>query len=135
MLQRSPAYRVAADPTIRVVVDELACCALEVGSAVTLGLLVPDQEATEPARITALLVSGTVTRALAPAVLARWEAIDEPRIAIAVGACASSGGPYWDAPTVITGLDGLLPTGGLIAGCPPSPHTIIDGVLALVAAP
>ena len=122
-----------ADPTIRVIVNELACCALEVGSAMTLGLLEPEQPSHESARVTVMLVSGTVTEILATAVRAQWEQIAEPKLAIAIGACASSGGPYWDAPTVVNGVDRLIPTGGFIAGCPPSPHTIVDGVVALAS--
>ncbi|MDD2858993.1 MAG: hypothetical protein PHU75_10005 [Candidatus Nanopelagicales bacterium] len=131
-LPAATAHRVAADPSVRVLVDELACCALEVGSAVTTGLLIPELDAHGTARITAVLMSGTVTHALAPSVLAQWQSVPEPKIAIAVGACASSGGPYWDAPTVVTGIADLLPTGGFIAGCPPSPSALIEGLLAIV---
>ncbi|MDO8733056.1 MAG: hypothetical protein Q7L55_10910 [Actinomycetota bacterium] len=125
-------YRVVADPTIRIHVSELACCALEVGSAVTLGLLSRESPQDCVARIDVLLVAGTVTELLAPAVQAQWESIREPRLAIAVGACASSGGPYWDALPVRKGITDLVETSGYVAGCPPDPRRIIDGVLALV---
>jgi len=128
-------YRVVAEPTVRVHVSELACCAIEVGSAVALGLLRPEAPQDAPARIDVLLVSGTVTELLAPAVQAQWAAIGEPRLAIAVGACASSGGPYWDSIVVLNGISDLIETSGYIAGCPPDPRRIIDGVLALVSTP
>ena len=124
-----------ADPTIRVHISELACCALEVGSAVALGLLQPETSADSTARIDVLLVAGTVTDLLAPAVQAQWQSIKEPRVAIAVGACASSGGPYWDAVPVRNGIADVIETSGFIAGCPPDPRRIIDGVLALVPRP
>lgn len=79
-----------------------------------------------------LLVAGTVTDLLAPAVQAQWLALPQPRLAIAVGACASSGGPYWAAIPVRKGTTDLIETSGYIAGCPPDPRRIVDGVLALV---
>ena len=128
----SPVFRLAADPSIRVHISELACCALEIGSAIALGLVQAEDEHDERARIDVLLVSGTVTEPLAPAVQAQWLSLPQPRMAIAVGACASSGGPYWNAIPVRKGVADLIDTSGFIAGCPPDPHRIIDGVLALV---
>lgn len=130
---QASAYRVTADPGIRVQVSELACCALEAGSARTAGLLEPESSSHAPARISVLLVSGTVTELLAPAVQAQWEQLPQPRMAIAVGACASSGGPYWDAVPVLNGIADLIPTAGFIAGCPPDPQRIVSGVLELTA--
>lgn len=127
-----PAYRVANDPGIRLIVSELACCALEVGSAVTQNLIVVETSTHEPARINVVLISGTVTKLLAPVVEQQWSAVPEPKVAIAVGACASSGGPYWDAETVVNGITELIPASGFIAGCPPRPDVIIDGVCSLV---
>ena len=127
-----PAYRVVNDPGIRLIMSDLACCALEVGSTVTQNLIEAETAAHEPARINVVLISGTVTKALAPVVEQQWSAIPEPKVAIAVGACASSGGPYWDAETVVNGITELIPTSGFIAGCPPRPDVIIDGVRSLV---
>ncbi|MDP2013032.1 MAG: hypothetical protein Q8L05_02275 [Actinomycetota bacterium] len=132
MLPQASAYRVVADSTIRIHVSELACCALEVGSALSLGLLEIESEYAPTARIDVLLVAGTVTELLAPAVEAQWLALPEPRLAIAIGACASSGGPYWAAIPVRKGITDLIETSGYIAGCPPDPGRIVDGVLALV---
>ena len=112
--------------------SELACCALEVGSAVTRGLLEHEAAHHEPSRIDVMLISGTVTHLLAPLVTAQWQALSEPKLAFAVGACASSGGPYWDAPTVLNGIDELIPVGGFIAGCPPSPESIVESIRLLV---
>lgn len=131
----SAKFRMVDDPTIRVHVSELACCALEVSSAVTLGLLTYETSADQAPRINVLLVSGSVTDLLAPAVQAQWDAIDSPRLALAIGACASSGGPYWDSLVVRNGIGDLIQTAGFIAGCPPDPRQIIDGVLALVPSP
>ena len=126
---RETAYRVADDPGLRVVLWDLplACCAMEVGAAIQRGLLVPDDGA-EPADLHVLLVSGTVTHALAPAVVAAWEQLPEPRAVLSFGSCANSGGPYWDAPSVLSGIDSLLPVAVYVPGCPPRPEGLIAGL-------
>jgi NADH-quinone oxidoreductase subunit B len=133
LIEMAPtAYRVAVDHGIRILMSDLACCALEVGSATTQNLLEPENSGHGVPRITVVLISGTVTHLLAPALERQWSQVPEPKIAVAVGACASSGGPYWDATTVVNGITGLIPASGFIAGCPPSPHVIVDGVRSLV---
>jgi NADH-quinone oxidoreductase subunit B len=125
-------YRVTSDPGICVHVSELACCALEVGSAVTSGLLERETAHHGPRRVDVMLISGTVTHLLAPLVVAQWVALSEPKLAFAIGACASSGGPYWDAPTVLNGMEELIPVSGFIAGCPPSPESIVESIMQLL---
>jgi NADH-quinone oxidoreductase subunit B len=112
--------------------SDLACCALEVGSAATQNLLEFENSDHGDARINVVLISGTVTELLAPALVQQWSQVPDPKIAVAVGACASSGGPYWDAPTVRNGISGLIPASGFIAGCPPRPDVIVDGVCSLI---
>lgn len=75
-------YVVAADPSLRVQILDigLACCSLEVGSAITTGLLVDSATVPSPDHgTTILLISGTVTDALAPAVLRAWEQLPNPK--------------------------------------------------------
>ncbi len=148
-------YRVVGDPDLRVLVLDvgLACCALEVGAAITSGLLVlvdpdssdpesVDPESFDPEQLSGayvdgstwlLLISGTVTDALAPAVLRAWEALPEPRRAMSFGACANTGGPYWDAPTVTKGVDQLIEVSVYVPGCPPRPEALVAGLRALAA--
>ncbi len=128
-LPRDRAFRVADEPGLRVVLWDLplACCAMEVGAAIQRGLLVPD-DADAPAGLHVLLVSGTVTHALAPAVVAAWERLPEPRAVLSFGSCANSGGPYWDAPSVLGGIDSLLPVAVYVPGCPPRPEGLIAGI-------
>jgi len=138
------AYRVAADPTLCVQILDLglACCALEVGSAIAAGLLVEIEQSlgigelatvaegtSQGAVTTILLISGTITDALTPAVLRAWSQLSEPKAAVSFGACANTGGPYWDAPTVTKGIDQLIPVRVYVPGCPPRPEALIAGLL------
>lgn len=124
-----PAYRLSADPSVGVVLVEagLACCGLEVGSALTQGLLEPDVAAA--GGVSVLVISGTVTAAVLPALMETWAGIPEPKAAIAFGACATAGGPYWDAPQVRPGVHDLLPITAVVAGCPPRPEALIDAII------
>jgi NADH-quinone oxidoreductase subunit B len=130
MTKRTPSYRVASAPSIRVTVANLglACCTLEVEAAVRSGLLVPDDGT--GAGQTVLLVSGTVTHALAPAVTAVLATLPADTRVVAFGACATSGGPYWDAPTVVDGVGSLLPVATYVPGCPPRPEALVAAVIA-----
>jgi NADH-quinone oxidoreductase subunit B len=126
-------YRVPGVPGLSVGVLEigLACCSLEIGAAVTAGLLEPVDD--NRGEVSVLLVSGTVTDAMAPAVLAAWNALPEPKRAVSFGACANSGGPYWDAPTVLKGIDQVIPIEVYVPGCPPRPEALIAGLAELAA--
>ncbi len=125
-------YSVPGVPGLAVGVLDLglACCSMEIGAAITAGLLVPADNT--PSEAAVLLVSGTVTDAMAPAVLAAWNALPEPRRAVSFGACANTGGPYWDAPTVLKGIDQVIPIEVYVPGCPPRPEALIAGLAELV---
>jgi NADH-quinone oxidoreductase subunit B len=125
-------YRVADEHGVIVQIMDigLACCALEIGSSITQGLLVPAGEVAAGDHVV-LVVSGTVTHVLAPAVLAAWESLPEPKSLVSFGACANTGGPYWDAPTVLPGVDDIIPVEVYIPGCPPTPQALVDGLARL----
>jgi Ni,Fe-hydrogenase III small subunit len=85
-----------------------------------------------PRHADGLLVTGPVSRNMELALRKTYEAVPEPRIVIALGACAISGGPYRGHPEVRDGADSLLPVDLYIPGCPPHPLTILDGLLRLL---
>ena len=111
----------------------LACCSLEVDAAVRSGLLVADDEPGDPTGVSILLVSGTVTQALAPAIDAALSSLQPGTRVMAFGACATSGGPYWDAPTVVAGVDRLAPVSRYVPGCPPRPEALVAALMEAVS--
>jgi Ni,Fe-hydrogenase III small subunit/Pyruvate/2-oxoacid:ferredoxin oxidoreductase delta subunit len=85
-----------------------------------------------PRHADGMYVTGPVTEHMRIALLKTWEAIPGPKIVIAAGACAISGGPYQGHQEVHDGVDKFLPVDLYIPGCPPHPLTILDGLLRLL---
>ncbi|MCX6993224.1 MAG: 4Fe-4S binding protein [Kiritimatiellaeota bacterium] len=85
-----------------------------------------------PRHADGLLITGPVTRAMELALKKTWAAVPEPRLVIAVGACAIAGGPYCDHPETLNGAGALVPVDLFVPGCPPHPLTILDGLLRLL---
>jgi Ni,Fe-hydrogenase III small subunit/Pyruvate/2-oxoacid:ferredoxin oxidoreductase delta subunit len=85
-----------------------------------------------PRHADGLLVTGPVSQNMRHALLETCAAVPPPRIVIAVGACALSGGPFRNSPDVLNGVEGLLPVDLYVPGCPPHPLTILDGLLRLL---
>lgn len=85
-----------------------------------------------PRHADGLLVTGPVSRNMELALRKTWDAVPAPKLVIAVGACAISGGPFRDHPEVLNGAGALLPVDLYVPGCPPHPWTILDGLLRLL---
>ena len=113
----------------------LACCAIEfiAGSMsrhdfIRLGVI---PFAPGPRQADLMVVSGTVTDKMAPAVRRLYDQMPEPKYVISFGACSTSGGPYWDSYSVTKGVDQLVPVDVYVPGCPPRPEALLQGIVTL----
>jgi NADH-quinone oxidoreductase subunit B len=113
----------------------LACCAIEfIASSMSqhdfirLGVI---PFANGPRQADLMVVSGTVTDKMAPAVRRLYEQMPEPKYVISFGACSNCGGPYWDSYSVTKGVDQLIPVDVYVPGCPPRPEALLHGILKL----
>ena len=121
--------------TLSVVNLGLACCAVEFVAASTsdrgfLRLGAPSR-AEGPRTTEVLVVSGTVTDKMAPSVLQLYDALPEPAWVMSFGACANTGGPYWDSYSVTKGIDQLIAVDVYVPGCPPRPEALLDALHGL----
>lgn len=85
-----------------------------------------------PRHADGLVITGPVTRNMRLALQKTYAAVPAPKLVIAVGACAISGGPYLDHAEVHNGADAVVPVDLYVPGCPPHPVTILDGLLRLL---
>jgi NADH-quinone oxidoreductase subunit B len=84
-----------------------------------------------PRQADVMLVSGTVTKKMVPQIVRLYNQIPEPKYVIAMGACATGGGPFKEAYSVVSGIDKFLPVDVYIAGCPPTPSALLNGLIML----
>jgi Ni,Fe-hydrogenase III small subunit/Pyruvate/2-oxoacid:ferredoxin oxidoreductase delta subunit len=79
-----------------------------------------------------LLVTGCAARNMEHALLSTYEAAPDPKLVVAVGACACSGGIFKDTYAVKEGIDSIVPVNVYVPGCPPRPQTILHGILKAI---
>jgi len=113
----------------------LACCAIEMivsqASRYDLSRFGMEVMRPSPRQSDLLLISGTVTKKMVPLLVRLYNQMPEPKYVVAMGACASGGGPFKEGYNVVSGIDRYLPVDVYIPGCPPTPQALINGLIRL----
>lgn len=113
----------------------LACCAIEMicTAASRYDLSRFGMEVMRPSARQAdmMIVSGTVTKKMVPQIVRLYNQMPEPKYVIAMGACASGGGPFKEGYNVVSGVDKYIPVDVYIPGCPPTPQALLHGLITL----
>jgi NADH-quinone oxidoreductase subunit B len=113
----------------------LACCAIEMiaaqASRYDLARFGMEVMRPSPRQSDLMLVAGTVTKKMLPAIVRLYNQMPEPKYVIAMGACASGGGPFKEGYNVVAGIDKYLPVDVYIPGCPPTPQALVYGLIKL----
>jgi NADH-quinone oxidoreductase subunit B len=113
----------------------LACCAIEMictaASRFDISRFGMELFRASPRQADLMLVSGTVTKKMMPQIVRLYNQMPEPKYVIAMGACATSGGPFKEGYNVVAGVDKYVPVDVYIAGCPPTPQSLLYGILEL----
>jgi NADH-quinone oxidoreductase subunit B len=111
----------------------LACCAIEfiamMAARFDLSRFGMEITRASPRQADLMFVSGTVTKKMVPNIVRLYNQMAEPKYVLAVGACATSGGPFKEGYNVVSGIDKFIPVDVYVPGCPPTPEAILYGVM------
>jgi len=112
----------------------LACCAIEMmgaqGANYDLSRFGMELNRASPRQADLMIVAGRVSRKMAPVLRRLYDQMPEPKWVIAMGDCASCGGVFNNY-AIVQGVDEIVPVDVFIAGCPPRPEALIDGIMML----
>ena len=113
----------------------LACCAIEMIATTMarydLARFGAEVFRPSPRQADLMIISGTVTKKMAPQVVRLYNQMAEPKYVIAMGACAISGGPFKQGYNVLKGIDRYIPVDVHIPGCPPRPEALLHAFMML----
>lgn len=113
----------------------LACCAIEMiataASRYDLSRFGMEVMRGSPRQSDLMIVSGTVTKKMVVPIVRLYNQMPEPKYVMAMGACASGGGPFKEGYHVVSGIDKFVPVDVYVPGCPPTPQALLYGLIAL----
>jgi NADH-quinone oxidoreductase subunit B len=113
----------------------LACCAIEMiataASRYDLSRFGMEVMRASPRQSDLMIVSGTVTKKMVVPIVRLYNQMPEPKYVLAMGACASGGGPFKEGYNVVSGIDQYLPVDVYVPGCPPTPQALLYGLISL----
>jgi len=113
----------------------LACCAIEMictaASRYDFSRFGMEVMRPSPRQSDVMIISGTVTKKMIPIIVRLYNQMPEPKYVVAMGACASGGGPFKEGYNVVSGVDNYIPVDVYIPGCPPTPQALLNGLITL----
>jgi len=113
----------------------LACCAIEMiataASRYDFARFGMEIMRPSPRQSDVMIVSGTVTKKMIPQIVRLYNQMAEPKYVLAMGACASGGGPFKEGYNVVAGVDKFVPVDVYVPGCPPTPQALLHGLIKL----
>ena len=113
----------------------LACCAIEMiataAARYDLSRFGMEVMRASPRQSDLMIVSGTVTKKMVVPIVRLYNQMPEPKYVLAMGACASGGGPFKEGYNVVSGIDMYIPVDVYVPGCPPTPQALLHGLISL----